>query len=421
MKSIDTVSISFQAPVRQAKNSFQSKNVVQQTNEESAFSKVFHSTSSDQEKVNRDELEEVLKATEEALNVLQEQPKDSLSAEEMGMLSSVLQLLSQKISDLLVQQLENQSSETNTQQLESERNALIAFSTKEFAEPLPFMGVDEKNFLNKFNRDFEQAINLVKTQLERVQQTVPFKQGESIVTLFQRLTFLMEDMAQGIEQEQMTGQPLKIEFSLPLGEAHGQLQRGNSLLTLEQNPDQPNSQGITVSAVQGAQGSQVAQRVESSPQSSFVRFSHFIEDLSEIFGGTYRLHSTLEGTQLRVNIFPEHLGHLDIRLTSIDGKITAQIFTASLTAKEALDLQVQQLRNSLIQQGVPVEKIEIAHQPSQQSFGQQHAHPEQRFSQQQHRQGISPRNGNAYLLTEEEAATDRQPFADGSVQVNYTI
>ncbi len=74
-----------------------------------------------------------------------------------------------------------------------------------------------------------------------------------------------------------------------------------------------------------------------------------------------------------------------------------------------------------MQQGVSIDKIEIEHQSSQQSFGQQNAHPDQRFAQQQQKNGISGRNGNAYLLMEEEVAAERQQLSEGSVQVNYTI
>ncbi len=133
------------------------------------------------------------------------------------------------------------------------------------------------------------------------------------------------------------------------------------------------------------------------------------------------MHANSEGTQLRVNISPEHLGHLDIRLTASEGKIAAHIFTASLTAKEALDLQVHQLRNSLMQQGISVDKIEISYQNSQSSFGQQHAHPEQRFSQQGQKQDGLSRKGISYHGIEEEAAIERNLLLDGTVKINYTI
>ncbi len=148
--------------------------------------------------------------------------------------------------------------------------------------------------------------------------------------------------------------------------------------------------------------------------------TNLIEELGGVLRSSFRLNGNGEGTQIKVNIFPEHLGHLDIRITELNGKIAAHIFTSSLVAKEALDLQVNQLRNSLLQQGITIEKIEISQQHSSQSFGQQNAHPDQRFSQQQ-KQGTASRNKHGYQQLEEEVAVIRNHAVNGMMKVDYTI
>jgi len=147
--------------------------------------------------------------------------------------------------------------------------------------------------------------------------------------------------------------------------------------------------------------------------------SNLIEELGDVLRGSFRFNATGEGTQIKVNIFPEHLGHLDIRITELNGKIAAQIFTSSLVAKEALDLQINQLRNSLLQQGITIEKIEITQHQSQ-SFGQQQTHSDQRFSQQQ-KQGNASGNKNGYQRIEEEATIERNHAVNGTMKVDYTI
>lgn len=162
------------------------------------------------------------------------------------------------------------------------------------------------------------------------------------------------------------------------------------------------------------------QRQEATVQQATVRLSHLVEDLGEALRGSFRLNSEGDSKQIKISIFPEHLGQMDIRLTSIDGKIVAQIFTSTLAAKDVLEQQANLLRSSMAQQGITVEKIEITQQSSQQSFGQQSAHPDQRFSQQQ-KQGAPSRNG--YQRTEEEAVIVRHQSKDGSMmmKVDYTI
>jgi flagellar hook-length control protein FliK len=449
---MNAFNISFQAPVSQAQvgKELKPKNDVQQPNEPSVFSKLFQSTSSELQQVSGEQqpvlqqvngeqqLAEMLKKFEEALNALQELPKDSLSPEELGTLAGMLQMLAQQTADLVKEQQGNPSQPLMSalQQIRKQLDELSALSTISFEEPVLFEGVEEKKLFSNSEQE-EKSFDSLFSQLGLGEQETTgkqfgsFEKAEPFDKLIQQLKSLIAEVAQVTEQEHAQEQPkgntLKIDssFLLPRGQgANGMesnqtpLNLGNTGLNTEQALDQKNtSQVIPVGAIQDVQG---VQKTDTSPQASTVRFTHLIEDLSEVFRGSLRLNSTVEGTQLRVNIFPEHLGHLDIRLTSLDGKITAQIFTASLSTKEALDLQVQQLRNSLMQQGISVEKIEIEHHNSQQSFGQQHANPDQRFSQQQQKHGISGRNGNAYRM-EEEVAADRQPLSEGSVQVNYTI
>ncbi|WP_053360833.1 flagellar hook-length control protein FliK [Bacillus sp. FJAT-27251] len=430
---IDALSLSFKAPVRQEQKS--TTPVSGQSNEHSAFSMVFQTVSSGRQKAEgENQLREMLVKIEEALKVLQELPKETLSSEEMEILAGMLQMFAQQISSIKGGR-ENQQPGSVSQQTEKLPKWLSAIS---FEQDVPFMGADEKKLsmpLSEYEgadnvmafEELEQAKSVIALVKELEQQAGKPFQGVSSQRLLQQLNSLLQEMPHPAEQAEIDQEPLEIESSLPL--TGGQKTSGN---ILDQAPPQPgnggnpseplpgqtNSAPLTGMALNGVQEGPAAPKAESSQQTSAVRFSHLIEDLGEVFRGTIRLQSSSEAAQMRVNIFPEHLGHLDIVLTSTEGKVTAQIFTASLAAKEALDLQISQLRNALIQQGVSVEKIEVAHQPSHQSFGEQHAHHDQRSSQQQ-RQGISQRSG--YFPVEEETPAERPHYAAGSVQVDYTV
>ncbi|WP_394121060.1 flagellar hook-length control protein FliK [Planococcus donghaensis] len=176
---------------------------------------------------------------------------------------------------------------------------------------------------------------------------------------------------------------------------------------------------VTDEAVKAA-SSQV--RTEASPPAApFVRLSNLFEDLGGMLKNSMRMAETAEGMKMRVNIFPEHLGHLEILLTSTNGKLAAQIMASTPMAKEALELQLNQLRASLVQQGVAVEKIEVLQQSSQQPFSQQHSHTEQRFSQQQQRNGTTKQDKNGYFQPEEEKNAVRQPSVGQLMKVDYTV
>ncbi|WP_372868555.1 flagellar hook-length control protein FliK [Planomicrobium okeanokoites] len=151
-----------------------------------------------------------------------------------------------------------------------------------------------------------------------------------------------------------------------------------------------------------------------------VRMNNMAEELGEVFKNSMRMSTSGESTQIKVNISPDHLGHLDIRLTETNGRIAAQIFTSSMAAKDALDLQLNQLRSTLIQQGLTVEKIEVVQNNSQQSLGQQNAQSEQRFTQQQ-RQNNAGRESNGYQQIEEKTAVQRSHLDSGMMKVDYTV
>ena len=94
---------------------------------------------------------------------------------------------------------------------------------------------------------------------------------------------------------------------------------------------------------------------ESTPLPS-ARLTHLFEDMQAIFRKQISILKDGELTQLRVRLKPEHLGHLDIRIISENGKVTAQIMTSTKLAKDVLELQLYQLRATLTQQGIQIEK-----------------------------------------------------------------
>lgn len=157
------------------------------------------------------------------------------------------------------------------------------------------------------------------------------------------------------------------------------------------------------------------------PPVPFVRLANLLEDLGGMLKNSMRMAETAEGMKMRVNIFPEHLGHLEILLTSTNGKLAAQIMASTPMAKEAIELQLNQLRASLVQQGVAVEKIEVLQQNSQQPFSQQQSQAEQRFAQAQQKSGTAANHKNGYMQQEEEKNAERQPSVGQLMKVDYTV
>lgn len=65
------------------------------------------------------------------------------------------------------------------------------------------------------------------------------------------------------------------------------------------------------------------------------------------------------GQTLRIQVFPEHLGHIDIVLSMNDGKMHAQLTASSSITRDVLEMQLPQLRQSLQEQGIQLEQLDI--------------------------------------------------------------
>lgn len=403
------------------------------SNGKSSFSKLFQSLSPESQHVKENQQQgETLEKLEESLQALQELHKSALTPEEQEILSAMLQMLSLQINDLKDMIQGNKQLSALFQQIEKEVSVLSTFSSTGFGGSQNFVGVEGEKFIpanpNESEMLFKQIsalIDQLKIELDRTaSQPGAMQVLEQVEKLIQQLNNLKQELEtdqQGTEQGRSNAAIFKIESPLQATVSpvqHNQVSEG---FNPEHAQSQDNSQ-ITVTVTQDIKGTQGASRSEANAPTPTVQMNNLIEDLSEILKGSIRLRVNHEGTQLRVNISPDHLGQLDIRLTASEGKIIAQIFTSSITAKEALDLQINQLRNSLMQQGISIERIDITHQNSQQSFGQQHAHAEQHFSQQQQqKQGSSARNRSVYHEMEEEEAMGRNHLLDTTGKVNYTI
>lgn len=93
------------------------------------------------------------------------------------------------------------------------------------------------------------------------------------------------------------------------------------------------------------------------------------------------------GTQkLFIKLFPEHLGSVRVELFQKDQTMIARIITTTGTAKEALESQLNGLKQAFAAQNISVERIEISQQSSQQERflnKDQHQQNRQPDSQQQ--------------------------------------
>ncbi len=72
-----------------------------------------------------------------------------------------------------------------------------------------------------------------------------------------------------------------------------------------------------------------------------------------------KLHIRPENTRMEIQLNPEHLGKVELEITSSNGELSARLNVQSDHVKEAIESQMQTLRETLEVQGIKVETIEV--------------------------------------------------------------
>ena len=428
MSPIDALSLAFQPQTVQPARASQA---IMTDGESINFAALLSSITLEGQVVNEgpndEQLQEQLKAIEEGLQNLQELPQQTLTAEDEEIVYGMLQLYTMQNVD--VEEIEVGLPKQRPDTFNHEKMASIMNKGLPHLMPTPIV-IDDPPAPVMHVGDGEQTkLELVMTKmiadLEGVKKSLV--EGNSLSV---QQTTRIEQLLQQLQQ--LTGLTQDTKSPVQVTPVHHEHNPENKLMTKQTavNTAAPITQIVGARTEENTNQTQLfslnnaqntpkiiqtpVQPVTTEPTQT-IRMSHLIKELESVFRGSFKVTGNPEATQIRVNITPDHLGHLDIRFTEINGKITAQIFTSTIIAKEVLDLQMHQLRHSLVQQGVQLEKIDIAHQNSP-SFEQQ---ADRRFSEQQGQEKQLV-NNNEYERNDEEKVVQHK-HVESSMNVDYTV
>jgi len=146
--------------------------------------------------------------------------------------------------------------------------------------------------------------------------------------------------------------------------------------------------GQPLMAIHQQQATSIQSEVNSLPPKLTV--SEFAPEVSEWISRNLKISNGPSGnTEAKFSLYPEHLGHIEIKVNSLHGQVSAEILTDTPLAKEVLEGQLQHLRAALQQAGLQVQKLDILQQspvtadPSQSGLtfsqdGSSHSSREQR-------------------------------------------
>ncbi|SDC86265.1 flagellar hook-length control protein FliK [Paenibacillus sp. UNCCL117] len=149
--------------------------------------------------------------------------------------------------------------------------------------------------------------------------------------------------------------------------------------------------------------------------------STFSDEMTKFVVSSFVLGKTEGGmTEARISLYPQHLGHVEVKLTLHNGQLIAQFMADSLTGKEMLESQLSQLRTSLQAQGIQVDKLEVTQSQSYQSGMFQEGRQQQSQSSKQQKSGGKELSADD-VKAEEEALASRLRQAGNDGSIDYTV
>ncbi len=97
----------------------------------------------------------------------------------------------------------------------------------------------------------------------------------------------------------------------------------------------------------------------SQTTSEFVNSYERVQDIMNQVRDQVRISVNQETTTMEMQLNPESLGKVGLHIESRAGNITAQFFAQDESVRAALEMQVSELRRSLVEQGIKVENVEV--------------------------------------------------------------
>lgn len=126
------------------------------------------------------------------------------------------------------------------------------------------------------------------------------------------------------------------------------------------------------------------------------------------------INVTGNNSEMTMQLRPEHLGKLVLNIVSNDGVLTAKFMTENQVVKEAIEANLYQLKETLEQQGINVDDIEV-------SVADNNFFDQREGNQQAFEQGRQNRRVNHGGMTElQEEVTEEEVISTGEHSVDYS-
>jgi hypothetical protein len=265
--------------------------------------------------------------------------QDSVEKEKENEVSAeVLGLLSQLFSNVSV--IQPMGSTNPAVELTENYNRQMGNEEGTPLSPLLFQQDEVQQLLKNGQQPLQQPILFQKVEVQDLDQMKAQLNGPLDETVFDPLMEkILTEVTDLNSNEQLT-KMVAMDHSL----ANDSIQKETSLFTSIQHP------------FQSAQQNSMATPITNQP----VNANQFNQDMVKFFQSAVRVQDLGNGMEAAFSLKPEHLGRVDVKLSIVDGIVTADFLASTQSGKELLETHIQTLRVALETQGLQVDKIHIS-------------------------------------------------------------
>lgn len=211
----------------------------------------------------------------------------------------------------------------------------------------------------------------------------------------------------GIEQVDVTKSDISSQK-----ESDGEMEHSsNGKDFFEEEGSQPDNTSVMgqVSTVKAQFVEIIKDRVQVTQQMQEI-FEQVVEQV--------KVTVTADTSEMEVQLNPENLGKVNLSVVAKEGHITAQFVTENEVARQALESQIQQLRETLSEQGLKVDKVEVSVSDfSFQNENQANAEEQKQQQREEHAKQVH-RNLNLASLGDLSDMTEAEELAVKIMQSN---
>lgn len=158
--------------------------------------------------------------------------------------------------------------------------------------------------------------------------------------------------------EQVSGQPLQKENREIANNSQDSQKKDTNLLKAEKKGDTKTVDSAKTPELKGMFVENLMKAVEAGTQEA-VEAADSLREIANQVLEQIKIVIRPEQTNMELQLNPEHLGRVHLTVTEKEGMMTASFTTQTQVAKEALESQMTTLRETLKNQGIQIEAIEV--------------------------------------------------------------